>query len=176
MSKLLRRRMVDELVRKHQGDRHLLLVNCQGLTGHQSVELRRDLREAQLRMTVLKNSVAHHAFEKLGLKELQKHLTGMNALAVGPDPVVLAKKLVAFREKTQKSEVKGGLVDGRWVGPEEVLELSRLPGREQLLATLLGTMNAPAQQLAGTIHEVIRKFLGAMAAIEEKLKTESKSS
>ena len=170
MSKVLRRRMVDELVKKHEKQKNFVLVNAQGMTSNQAVELRRDLREAKAKLTVLKNSVAHHAFEKMGLKDLQKHLTGMNALVVGSDPVVLAKKLTAFREKTEKAAVRAAQVDGKPFTAADVAAMSKLPGREQLLSTLLGTMQAPAQQFVNVLHESVRQLLGVLAAYETKLK------
>jgi len=170
MSKVLRRRMVDELVKKNESQKNFILVNATGMTSNQAVELRRDLREAKAKLTVLKNSVAHHAFEKLGLKDLQKHLTGMNALVTGGDPVVLAKKLTAFREKTEKAQVRGAQVDGKPLSAADVAAMSKLPGREQLLSTLLGTMQAPAQNMVNVLHESVRQVLGVLAAYETKLK------
>ena len=175
MSKVMRRRMVDELVKKHGQEKNFVLIGTQGLTANQSVELRRDLREAKVKLTILKNSVAHHAFEKMGLKDLQKHLNGMNALVVGSDPVVMAKKLAAFREKNEKTAaVRGAVVDGKALTPADMTALSKLPGREQLLSTLLGTLQAPAQQFVNVLHESVRQILGVLAAYEEKLK-ESKA-
>ncbi len=170
MSKVLRRKMVDELVKKHEKQKNFVLVNAQGMTANQAVELRRDLREAKAKLTVLKNSVAHHAFEKMGLKDLQKYLTGMSALVVGSDPVVLAKKLTAFREKTEKAAVRAAQVEGKTLTTADVAALSKLPGREQLLATLLGTIQAPAQQFVNVLHESVRQLLGVLAAYEAKLK------
>ena len=170
MSKVLRRRMVDELVKKHDKQKNFVLVNATGMTANQAVELRRDLREAKAKLTILKNSVAHHAFEKMGLKDLQKHLTGMNALVVGSDPVVLAKKLTAFRERTEKAAVRGAQVEGKSLTAADVAAMSKLPGREQLLSTLLGTIQAPAQQFVNVLHESVRQVLGVLAAYETKLK------
>ena len=170
MAKALRRKMVDELVKKHEQQKNFVLIGTQGMTANQAVELRRDLRDAKVKLTVLKNSVAHHAFEKMGLKELQKHLTGMNALVVGPDPVVMAKRLTAFREKTEKAAVRAAVIEGKGLTPADVAALSKLPGREQLLSTLLGTMKAPAQQLVTVLNESVRQFLGVLVAYETKLK------
>ena len=174
MSKALRKRMVDELVKKHEKQKNFVLVSTAGMTSNQAVELRRDLREAKAKLTVLKNSVAHHAFEKMGLKDLQKHLSGMTGLVVGSDPVVLAKKLTAFKEKTEKAAVRAASVEGKTFSASEVAALSKLPGREQLLSTLLGTMQAPAQQVVNVLHESVRQILGVLAAVEAKLK-ESKA-
>src|SRR3990172_5669759 len=98
MGKVLRRRAVDELVRKYGKSKSLLLLDPRGMTGNQAVELRRDLRTDKIRLTLVKNSVAFHAFEKLGLKDLQPRLTGMTAIVHGADPVAAAKKGVAFKE------------------------------------------------------------------------------
>jgi large subunit ribosomal protein L10 len=170
MSKVLRRRMVDELVKKHDKQKNFVLVNASNMTANQSVELRRDLREAKAKLTILKNSVAHHAFEKLGLKDLQKHLTGMTALVAGSDPVVLAKKLTAFKEKTDRAGVRAASVEGKPFTAADVAALSKLPGREQLLSTLLGTMQAPAQQMVNVLQESVRQILNVLAAYEAKLK------
>jgi large subunit ribosomal protein L10 len=174
MSKVLRKRMVDELVKKHEKQKNFVLVNTAGMTSNHAVELRRDLREAKAKLTVLKNSVAHHAFEKMGLKDLQKHLTGMNGLVTGADPVILAKKLTAFREKTEKAAVRAAQVEGKALTAADVAAMSKLPGREQLLSTLLGTMQAPAQQFVNVLHESVRQLQGVLAAYETKLK-ESKA-
>ena len=168
MSKALRRRMVDELVKKYEHQKNFVLVNTQGLTANQTVELRRDLREGKVRMTVLKNSVAHHAFEKLGLKDLQKHLTGMNALVAGSDPVVIAKKLVAFREKAEKAAVRGGVAEGKPLTPADVTALSKLPGREQLLSIYAGTLLAGAQKYAGVLNEAVRQYAGTLQALADR--------
>src|SRR5262245_2552230 len=112
MSKALRRRMVDELVKKYSGSRNVALVDAQGLTGNESVELRRDLRGSKVRMSLVKNSVAHHAFEKLGFKDLQGHLSGMNAVVTGDDAAIIAKKLVEYGKKTKKATVKAAHFDG----------------------------------------------------------------
>lgn len=168
MSKALRRRMVDELVKKYEHQKNFVLVNTQGLTANQTVELRRDLREGKVRMSVLKNSVAHHAFEKLGLKDLQKHLTGMNALVVGPDPVVIAKKLTAFREKAEKASIRAGMMEGKPLGPADLAALSKLPGREQLLSIYAGTLLAAAQRYVGTLNEAVRQYAGTLQALADK--------
>lgn len=168
MSKVLRRRMVDELAKKYQGVTNFVLVDYRGMTGRQSVELRRDLREAGVRLNVLKNSVAVHTLAKLGVKGLGEKMLGMNALVYGPDPVAMAKKLVAFRDKAQKPVIKGALVDGQLFDAKGVEALSKLPGRLELLSQLLGTLQGVTAQFVSTLNEIPRKFLGTLKAIEEK--------
>ncbi len=168
MSKALRKRVVDELEKKYKGHKNFFLVNYQGLTANQTVELRRELRADKVKMNVVKNSVAHHTFEKLGLKDLQNHLTGMNAVVYGPDPVAAAKKLVAYRDKHQKSQVTAAIVEGKVMTAAEVVTLSKLPGREQLLAQVLGVLLGVQTQFVSTLNEIPRKFVGTLQAVADK--------
>ncbi len=168
MSKALRHKMVDELAGKFRGQKNIVLVNAQGLTGNQTVELRAQLREVQVKMRLMKNSVALHIFKKLGLPGFDPHLSGMTALVYGPDPLAIAKKLVAYREKNQRPEVKCAWIEGKVMGAAEVVALSRLPGREAILASLFGTMNAVTQKFVSTLNEIPRSFVATLLAVSGK--------
>lgn len=170
MSRQLRKRVVDELAGRYRGHANFFLVNTQGLTANQAVELRRELRAEKVRMNMVKNSIAHHTFEKLGLKDLQKFLTGMNAVIYGPDPVVAAKKIMAYRDRHQKPEVRAALVEGRLLAAADVAALAKLPGREQLLSQVLGVFLGVAQQFVSTLNEIPRKFVGTLQAIADQEK------
>src|SRR5438128_6677334 len=113
MSKVLRRKMVDELVEKLQGQTNLVLLDAKGLTGNQTVELRKALREDKSKLRLVKNSVALHTFKKLGIGGFEGQLTGMSAVVYGPDSLAIAKKLTAYREKHQKGAVKAAFLEGK---------------------------------------------------------------
>jgi large subunit ribosomal protein L10 len=170
MSKVLRRKMVDELAEKFKGQPNLVLVDAKGLTGHQAVELRKEMREGQGRVRLLKNAVALHTFKKLGVAVFEKHLSGMNAVIYGPDPLAIAKKLVAYREKHQKPAVKAAVIDGKEMDVASLEALSKLPGRNELLSMLLGTMNAVTQKFVSTLNEIPRKFVGTLQAVADREK------
>ncbi|HLY72605.1 MAG TPA: 50S ribosomal protein L10, partial [Planctomycetota bacterium] len=76
MSKVLRRKMVDELAEKLKGQTNLVLVDAKGLTGIQTTELRKSLREDKLKLRLVKNSVALHTFKKLGIAGFDGQLSG----------------------------------------------------------------------------------------------------
>lgn len=168
MSKVLRRKMVDELAEKFKGQKNIVLVNTQGLTANQTVELRKQLREGQVRMRAVKNSVAVHTFRKLGFEGFEKHLSGMNALVYGPDSLALAKKLTAYKDKHQRPEVKCAVIEGREMDGRGIAALSKLPGREAILASLIGMLNAVTQKFVSTLNEIPRSFVGTLKAISEK--------
>ena len=170
MSKVLRRKMVDELAEKLKGQQNLILIDANGLTANQSVELRKTLREEKLKLRLVKNSVALHTFKKLGIAAFEKHLTGMSAVVYGADPLALAKKLVAYREKHQKGSVKAALIEGKPADAAAIGALAKLPGRSEMLGQILGLMQATTVKLVSTLNEIPRKFVGTLQAIADKEK------
>ena len=160
MSKVLRRKMVDELAEKLQGQNNLVLVDAKGLTGNQTVELRKALREDKSKFRLVKNSVALHTFKKLGVTGFDGSLTGMSGVVYGPDPLAIAKKLVAYREKHHKAAVKAALIEG----------LSKLPGRPELLSQVLGVLQGVTVQFVSTLNEIPRSFVGTLKAVADKEK------
>jgi len=169
MSKVLRRKMVDDLAARFKDQKNLVLVSADGLTANQAVELRAQLREGKVRIRLVKNSVAVHTFRKLGIEAFEKHLAaGMNAIVYGPDPLVIAKKLVAYRDKNHRPQVKFALIEGRAADAAAIEALSKLPGREQILGMFLGTLNGALQKFVSTLNEIPRSFLGTLKAVSEK--------
>lgn len=169
MSKVLRRRMVDELAKRYQGEKTLVVIGYKGLTANQAVELRADLRKENIRMNIVKNSIAWHTFEGVGLKDLTRYFSEMNAVVTGPDPVVIAKKLMTYREKNKVLEVKAAWVEGRLFTPDQVAVLSKLPSRERILANFIGAFAAPSQAFVSTVNEIIGRFVRTIKAVEEKV-------
>jgi len=168
MSKVLRRKMVDELADKLKGQANLVLVDAKGLTGIQTTELRKALREDKAKLRLVKNSVALHTFKKLGIPGFDAQLSGMSALVYGADPLAIAKKLIAYKEKHQKGSVKAAVIEGKPMAPAQVEQLSKLPGRAELLSQLLGLMNAVTVQFVSTLNEIPRKFVGTLQAVADK--------
>jgi len=168
MSKVLRRKMVDELAEKLKGQSNMVIVDAKGLTGNQTVELRKALREDKSKIRLVKNSVALHTFKKLGVTGLDGSLTGMSAVVYGPDPLAIAKKLTAYKDKHQKAAVKAAVIEGKPMSPASILVLSKLPGRLELLSQLLGVMNATTVKFVSTLNEIPRSFVGTLQAIADK--------
>jgi large subunit ribosomal protein L10 len=170
MSKALRRKMVDELAEKLKDQRNLVLVNADGLTANQAVELRSQVREGKARVRLVKNSVALHTFKKLGIGSFEKHLSGMNVLVFGPDPLAIAKKLDAYGKKHQKGAVKAALIEGKEAPAASIGELAKLPDRKEMLGQALGLLLAVAQKFVSTLNEVPRSFVGTLQAVADKEK------
>jgi large subunit ribosomal protein L10 len=168
MSKVLRRKMVDELAEKLQGQTNMVLLDAKGLTGIQTTELRKSLREDKLKLRLVKNSVALHTFKKLGIAGFEGQLNGMSALVYGGDPLAMAKRLTAYKDKHNKGAVKAAYIEGKSMPPSSIEALSKLPGRQELLSQLLGLMNAVTTKFVSTLNEIPRSFVGTLQAIADK--------
>jgi large subunit ribosomal protein L10 len=146
---------VEEIATKLRESQTTVVADYRGLTVAQVTELRKQLREAGVEFKVYKNTLARLATAKEGLTELDQHLLGPNAIAFSKDDVIApAKILVDFAKKNEKLEIKGGVIEGKVVGPDQIKALAALPSREGLLSMLLSVLQAPIRNFALAVKAV----------------------
>ncbi len=161
-------RVIEELAEKLR-DSAVVLVDYKGMNVAQSTRLRARSREAGVEFVVAKNTLAQRAANQAGVEGLDEFLVGPTAIAFAEDPVVGAKLMTDFSNEVESFEVKGGLLEGgRVMGAEDVVALSRLPGREQLLAQLLGAIQAPLAGLVTVLNAPARNLAIALNQIAEQ--------
>ncbi len=161
-------RVIEELAEKLRGSA-VVLVDYKGMNVAQSTRLRARSREAGVEFVVAKNTLAQRAANQAGVEGLDEFLVGPTALAFAEDPVVGAKLMTDFSDEVESFEVKGGiLAGGRIMGAEDVVALSRLPGRDQLLAQLLGAIQAPLAGLVTVLNAPARNLAIALNQIAEQ--------
>ena len=131
--------------------------------------LRSQLRSQSVEMRVVKNRLLRLALEKAGCDALDEMLTGNTAVAFGlADPVAPARLLTEFAKKNEKLVVKGGLLEGRRLDANGVVNLSKMPGRRELLARMAGDLKQPAVKMAMVFQAGLLKVAYAMNALAEK--------
>lgn len=147
-----------------------VLTEFKGLKVADITALRRSLKEAGGELQVVKNTLLKLAAADTYAAALEEHLKGPTAIALSfGDPVALAKVLAQFaKEKPDNLRIKAGVLGQAVLSAQEVVELSKLPAREVLLAQLLGTLQSVPASLVNVLAAVIRKFLYVLKAIEEK--------
>ena len=145
-----------------------VLVDYKGMNVPQVTELRRQLRTAKASYTVVKNTIAKRALKGTSFEPLEAFFVGTTAVAyTKKDPVALAKTLTTFVKSAPTLKIKAAVVQGRAVKPTEIAELAALPGRPELYARLLGTMQAPIVKLVRTLNEVPSRLVRALAAVRD---------
>jgi large subunit ribosomal protein L10 len=147
-----------------------ILADFSGIKVGPMTLLRRQMKEAGGELTVAKNTLLRRAAgEDSLIKPIADDLKGPNALVLGyEDPVNLAKLLVKFAQDLPLLKIKGGVIGGQTLTPQDVEALSKLPAREVLLAQLLGLLQAPPQALVNVLAGVIRNFLNVLVAIRDQ--------
>jgi large subunit ribosomal protein L10 len=147
----------------------VVLVDYQGMNVGQSTDLRRRSREAGVEFVVAKNTLARRAADAAGLEGISGYFTGPTALAFSEDPVASARLMAEFADAIESFQLKGGLLDGGRVLDEAgVVALSKLPPREQLLAQLLGAIQAPVSQLANVLNAPLRNLAAVLNGVAQQ--------
>ena len=147
----------------------IVLAEYRGLPVGNMTELRKKARNSGVYFRVLKNTLARRAVAETPFSGLSEKMVGPLAYGISADPVAVAKVLHDFsRENGEKFVIRGGAMANLVMSPQQVADLAKMPSRDQLLATLLGTMQAPAAKLARTLNEVPGKFVRTLAAIQEQ--------
>ena len=149
------------------------LAEYRGLTVAQISALRRSARQSDVFLAVVKNNLARRAVEGSQFECLKEEFSGPLALAVGADPVAVAKVLSDFAKDNEDLRIKAMAMDGALMSSTQFDALAKLPGREQLLAMLLGTMKASAQQFVQVLNEVPAKFVRTLVALRDSKRTSS---
>jgi len=144
-----------------------MLAEYRGLSVAQMTVLRRKAHEGKVFLRVVKNTLARRAVEGTEFECLKDQMSGPLAFAVSADPVAAAKILSEFAKDNEALVIKAGAMGGKLMTVQQIQALALLPGREQLLAQLLGTMQAPIQKFVQTLNEVPTKFVRALSAVRD---------
>jgi large subunit ribosomal protein L10 len=153
-----------------------VLVDYQGMDVAGSTDLRRRSRESGVDFVVAKNTLTRRAAEAAGVEGLQEFLVGPTALAFSEDPVASAKLMAEFADQVESFVLKGGLLEGgRVLGEDEVVALSKLPGRDQLLAQIVGGISSPLTGLVTVLNNTVQGLVVALGQIAEQKQSAEQS-
>ena len=146
----------------------VILAEYRNLRVGEMTALRKKARSAGIYLRVLKNTLARRAVAETPFKGLSDKMVGPLAYGISSDPVVVAKVLQEFAKDHDKFVIRAGAMPNVLMTPKEVAELARMPGRQELLATLVGTLQAPIAKFVRTLNEVPGKFVRTMAAVRDQ--------
>lgn len=146
----------------------IVLAEYRSLPVGDMTELRKKARESGVYFRVLKNTLARRAVAETPFKGLADQMVGPLAYGISSDPVAAAKVLHEFSKGNERLVIKGGAMPNVVMSAKDVAALAKMPSRQELLATLLGTMQAPVAKFVRTLNEVPSKFVRGLAAVRDQ--------
>jgi large subunit ribosomal protein L10 len=160
---------VEAIAERMQAAQCMILTDYTGLSVLQLTAFRRLCRSKGVECRVVKNRLARIAATNSGKDGMNPHLKGATALLFGMESQVEAAKIaVDFAKENAKLQIKGGFVDGKFIAPDQVVALSKVPSRDQLLSMMMGSINAPARSLAVVTNGVAASLTRAVAAVAKQ--------
>ncbi|MEO0511397.1 MAG: 50S ribosomal protein L10 [Planctomycetota bacterium] len=171
MSKPVKEMIVSAYENRMGGQDDALVVSLRGVNAEGTESIRGRLREKEITVQVVKNSLARKAFEGTKLESLGSLMKGQNAVIYGAESVVdVAREIVEIAKEFPDVELKGAVLDGElYEGDDGVERLSKFPTRDEAIATAVTLVLSPARNLLGAVKGPGGRLAGLIKAIEDKL-------
>ena len=159
--------VVAEVAKQVAGAQAIIIVENRGMAVADMTQLRAKARATGVYFRVVKNTLVRRAVEKTPFASLAGSMVGPLAYGIGPDPVAVAKVLNDFAKGHEKFVITGGAMLGQMMSVKQIAALAALPSRDQLIAKLLGTIQAPVVQLVRTLNDAPSKLVRVLAAVRD---------
>ena len=159
--------MVAEVAAKLAAAQAVIVAEYRGLDVGRVTQLRAKARKSGLYLRVLKNTLARRAVKGTPFEKLSDKMVGPLMYGIAADPVAGAKVLADFARENEQFVIRGGAMPNVVMSDKDVKALASLPSRQELLAKLMGTMQAPVAKLVRTLNEVPGRFVRTLAAYRD---------
>jgi len=161
-------KVVEELGQIFESSGVVVVAHYTGLTVAEMQSLRAKANEAGGAVRVAKNRLAKIALEGKPCASMAPLLTGMTVLTYSEDPVAAAKVAEDFAKENKKFEILGGAMGENALDRAGVEAVSKMPSREELIASIVGCIGAPASNIAGAIGAPASNIASILSTIEDK--------
>ena len=168
MDRAQKEQLVEELGQIFEASGVVVVAHYEGMTVAQMQDLRAQMREAGGSVRVAKNKLAKIALEGRPAAKMGDLLTGMTVLAFSDDPVAAAKVSDAYAKSNDKFVILGGAMGGSALDPAGVKAVAQLPSREELIASIVASIGAPASNIAGAIGAPASNIASILTTLEER--------
>ena len=168
MDRAQKEQLVGDLGQIFESSGVVVVSRYEGMTVAEMQDLRAQMREVGGSVRVAKNKLAKIALEGKPCASIAEYLDGMTVLAYSEDPVAAAKVIDAYAKKNEKLVILGGAMGDTALDVDGVKAVAQMPSREQLIASIVGCIAAPAANIAGAIGAPASNIASILSTIEEK--------
>ncbi len=159
--------IIDKIKAELEGAKSAVLVNYMGYTVAEADEFRNDLRKENIHYSIYKNTLMKRAVAGTEFEKLAEVMEGPSAIAISKDDATAPARLIkAANKKFGKIEFKAGIVEGEYYDAQQIEEIASIPGREELIARFLGSIQAPVGAFARVIKAIADAKEGGDAPAE----------
>jgi len=157
---------IEDLVKKLQDNKSVVFANYSGLKVKDTEDLRTECRENGLWCGMAKKNLLKLALKNLGIENSE--IEGEIVALFGSDEVTPAKIAAEFAKKNEALKIVSGVIDGKFANKDQMIALSKLPSKEELLARMVGSINAPVSGLVNVLAGNLRNFVYVLNAIKSR--------
>ena len=169
LSKETKQEVINQISERFKSNPSVFVVEYKGLTVKELETVRKDLRKTNSELKIVKNTLLKKAAEDTDAALLNDLFVGSTAVAFcDDDSAAAAKVFVKSAKEFELLNIKGGLLEGKFVGAEEIETISKLPSRIELVAQFMGLLNSPMTNVLYSLKNMQTKFLYALEALKEK--------
>ena len=159
--------VVAEVAKEVAAAQAIVMAENRGMAVADMTRLRARARASGVYFRVVKNTLVRRAVAETPFAPLADRMVGPLAYGIGTDPVAVAKVLNDFAKGNEKFVIAGGAMRGQVMSAKEIAALAALPSRDELIARLLATMQAPMVKLVRTMNEIPARFVRTLAAVHD---------
>ena len=160
--------VVAEVSQQIENAQAVILAEYRGVGVGEMTNLRAEARKSGVYLKVLKNTLVKRAVENTAFSSLSEEMVGPLIFGISQDPVAAAKVLNDFAKTNDLFTIKTGAMPDKKLDAGAIKALASLPSRDELLAKLMGTMQAPIAKFVRTLNEVPTKFVRGIAAVRDQ--------
>ena len=169
LSKETKQDVINQINERFKSNPSVFVIEYKGLTVKELENVRKDLRQTNSELKIVKNTLLKKAAENTDAGQLSDLFVGSTAVAFCPeDSAAAAKVFVKSAEEYDLLNIKGGILEGKLVSIEDIETISKLPSRVELVAQFMGLLNSPMSSFLYSLQNMQTKFLYALEALKEK--------
>ncbi len=169
LSKETKQEVINQINERFKSNPSVFVLEFKGLTVKELENVRKDLRQTNSELKIVKNTLLKRAAEDTEAGQLSNLFVGSTAIAFcDEDSAATAKVFVKSAKEYELLNIKGGLLEGKVVSVDEIEKISKLPSRVELIAQFMGLLNSPMSNFLYSLQNMQTKFLYALDALKEK--------
>ncbi len=168
LTKEQKKAIIDDLSQTIKENKVLVMADFRGLSVEETNELKKGIKEAGGKLKVAKKTLLNLALKDNGVEFDSRQFTGPLAFIFGPEETEVPKKVFSYAKKNDKLKIEGGVLEKQIISGKEVEALAKMPSKQEMLARLVGTINAPISSFVWALSGNLSGLVNVVKAIADK--------